>query len=63
MAGGKGYSGGPYQALGAWVSFWVSKGNTSAYAYTMQLLSDANTIYVHAGTMVSWGMSVRCIKD
>lgn len=63
LAGGKGYSGGPYQALGVWGSFWMSKGNTSAYAYTMQLVSDTSTIYVHAGTMVSWGMSVRCIKD
>jgi uncharacterized protein (TIGR02145 family) len=63
LAGGKGYSGGPYQALGVWGSFWTSKGNTSAYAYTMQLVSDSNTINTYAGTMVSWFMSVRCIKD
>ena len=63
LAGGKGYSGGPYQALGVWASFWMSKGNTSAYAYTMQLLSDTSTINTFSGTMVSWGMSVRCIRD
>ena len=63
LAGGKGYSGGPYQALGVWGSFWMSKGNTSAYAYTMQLLSDNSTINTFSSTMVSWSMSVRCIKD
>ena len=63
LAGGKGYSGGPYYALGEWGSFWMSKGNTSSYAYTMQLMSDTNIINTHSGTMVSWGMSVRCIKD
>ena len=63
LAGGKGYSGGPYQALGVWGSFWMSKGNTSAYAYTMQLVSDTSTINTYTGTMVSWGMSVRCIRD
>lgn len=63
LAGGKGYSGGPFYALGDWGSFWTGKGNTSSYAYTVQLLSDTSTINVHPGTMVSWGMSVRCIKD
>lgn len=63
LAGGKGYSGGPFQAVDVWGSFWTSKPNTGAYAYTMQILSDTKTIYIHPGTMVSWGMSVRCIKD
>jgi uncharacterized protein (TIGR02145 family) len=62
LAGGKGYSGGPFYALGDWGSFWMSKGNTS-YAYTMQVLSDTSIINTYSGTMVSWGMSVRCIKD
>jgi uncharacterized protein (TIGR02145 family) len=63
LAGGKQYSGGPYIALGEWGSYWMSKPNTSSYAYTMQIMSDTSTINIHSGTMISWGMSVRCIKD
>jgi uncharacterized protein (TIGR02145 family) len=66
LAGGKGYSGGPFQALGDWGSFYVGKvGACSGYAcvYLMQVLSGTNTVTLGEGTMPSWGMSVRCIKD
>ena len=63
LAGGKQYSGGPFIAFGEWGTFWMSKPNTSSYAYTMQIMSNTNTINISSGTMVSWGMSVRCIKD
>jgi uncharacterized protein (TIGR02145 family) len=64
LAGGKGYSGGPYQALGDWGTFWLGQqGASSGYGCSMQLKKDTSTIELFTGSMVSWGFSVRCVKN
>lgn len=64
LAGGKGYSGGPFQALGTWATFYMGQqGYSSAYACAVQIDAASNTINLMNGTMVSWGMSVRCLKN
>lgn len=66
LAGAKGYSGGPYQGLGEWSSFYVGKnGSCGTYAcvYSMGIVSNSSAITLGEGAMPSWGLSVRCIKD
>jgi len=66
LAGAKGYSGGPYQGLGEWSSFYVGKnGSCGTYTcvYSMGIVSNSSTVTLGEGAMPSWGLSVRCIKD
>jgi len=66
LAGAKGYSGGPYQGLGEWSSFYVGKnGSCGTYTcvYSLGIVSNSSTITLGEGAMPSWGLSVRCIKD
>ena len=63
LAGAKGYSGGPYQGMGTWVSFWIGQTGTLPYVWSMQLVSNDNSVNLIDGGMVSWALTVRCIKD
>lgn len=64
LAGGKGYSGGPYQGLGDFTTYWVGQqGYSSGYAYSFEVYKDNSTIDIFNGSMTSWGFSVRCIKN
>ena len=65
LAGGKGYSGGPFQGLGEWNQLYIGKLGSCSYScvYGFQVASANNTITLTSGTMPSWGLSVRCIKD
>lgn len=66
LAGAKGYSGGPYQGLGEWSSFYVGKNGacgTYTCVYSLGITSNSGTIILGEGAMPSWGLSVRCIKD
>jgi uncharacterized protein (TIGR02145 family) len=65
LAGAKGYSGGPFQGLGDWTSFYVGKIGSCGYAcvYSIGIVSTTSVITLGQGAMPSWGLSVRCIKD
>ena len=65
LAGAKGYSGGPYQGLGEWSSFYAGKNGSCGYAcvYSMGITYNTSTITFGEGAMPSWALSVRCIKD
>jgi len=65
LAGAKGYSGGPFQGLGEWSSFYAGKIGSCGYScvYSMGIVYNTSTITFGEGAMPSWGFSVRCIKD
>ncbi len=65
LTGGKEYSGGYYSGLGEWGSIYIGKDGSCGYdcVYTFQVLATSSTINFGEGTMPSWGMSVRCIRD
>ena len=66
LSGGKHYANGTFVALGDWGAFYIAKdGSCGGYecVYTFQVYANDNSIYFAQGTIPSWGMSVRCIKD
>ena len=65
MSGAKGYSGGAFQGLGEWSQIYIGKMGNCDYdcVYGFQVTSTTGAIYIGEGTMPSWGLSVRCIKN
>jgi uncharacterized protein (TIGR02145 family) len=65
LAGAKGYSGGPFQGLGAWMTIWVGKDGSCGYScvYSIGINSTNSTITLDQGAMPSWALSVRCVKN
>lgn len=65
LGGGKAYDGGYFVALGEWGSYYVGKDGSCGYdcVYTLRVDNNTSTIYFGQGTMPSWGVSVRCIKN
>lgn len=65
LGGGKAYDGGYFVAMDEWGSYYVGKDGSCGYdcVYTLRIDYNTSTIYFGQGTMPSWGLSVRCIKD
>jgi uncharacterized protein (TIGR02145 family) len=65
LSGAKGYSGGPFQGIGEWSQIYIAKIGNCGYdcVYGFQVTSTTGTITISGGTMPSWGLSVRCMKN
>jgi uncharacterized protein (TIGR02145 family) len=65
LAGAKGYSGGPFQGLGEWSSFYVGKNGSCGYScvYSLGIVSTTGAVTLGQGAMPNWAFSIRCIKD
>lgn len=65
LTGGKSYTGGGFVGLGEFGNLYTSKNGSCGYAcvYDFQIVAASDTIYLQQGTMPSWGLGVRCIRN
>ncbi|HZW39384.1 MAG TPA: FISUMP domain-containing protein [Ignavibacteriaceae bacterium] len=65
LAGGRLYNSSGFVGLGQSTNLYSSKNGSCGYScvYDFRIVAESNTIYLQQGTMPSWGLSVRCIRN
>jgi len=63
LAGGRLYSGSSFVGFGDTGWFWISKKGLYGYSYNIRLPYNEANIYIDAGSIPSWGFSIRCIQN